>query len=100
MCKHCIASDDVAPNRPHAQQLQSRFVFIRLGIHSQLSHSSVHIGRIGSNKVNCGGVSVATPAGPFAVDRDMKSVVCSEASLNPTADARLEVRCIDLKTRE
>ena len=36
--------------------------------------------------VNCWCVPVATSTGRLAVDRDVKTVICSEASLDPTDD--------------
>jgi hypothetical protein len=95
MRKHCITGDDLASNRQYPQQFQSRFVFVRLGIDSQLSHGGMSIGGVCSHKVNCRSVAVATPTGRFPIDREMNSVTCSEASLNPTTHAGLELRYID-----
>jgi|SRR5271165_3678939 len=95
MRKHCVTRDDLASNRQYPQQFQSRFVFVRLGIYSQLSHGGVNLGGVRSHKVNCGSVAVATPTGRFPIDRDMKSGTCLEASLNPTTHAGLELCYID-----
>ena len=50
----------------------------------------MNVGRVCSNKVYCRCVAIATPTRRFTIDRDMRSVTCSKASLNPTANACLE----------
>jgi hypothetical protein len=95
MREHCISGDNLSSDRQYPKQFQSRFVFVRLGIHSQLSQSGVSVGSVRSNKVDCRCVAIAAPTGCFAIDRDMSSVTCSKASLNPTTNARLELRYVD-----
>ena len=95
MREHCISGDDLPSDRQYPQHFQSRFVFVRFGIHSQLSHSGMSIGRIRSNKMDCRRVAVAAATGCFTIDRDMSSVTCSKAFLNPTTHAGLELRNVD-----
>jgi hypothetical protein len=93
--EHCISSDDLASDRQYPQHFQSGFVFVRLGIHSQLSHRGMDLRRIRGNKVDGWRFAIATSTGRFTIDRDMVSLTCSNAPLNPTTNVGLEFRYID-----
>jgi hypothetical protein len=93
--EHCISSDDLASDRQYPQQFQRRFVFVRLAIDSQLGHRGMDLGRIRGDKVDCRCIAVATPTGRFTIDSEMTSVTRCKPSLNPTANARLELRDVD-----
>jgi hypothetical protein len=95
MREHCISGDDLPSDRQYPQHFQSRFVCVRFGIHSQLSQSGMSIGRIRSNKVHCRSVAVVAATGCFAINRDMSSITCSKASLNPTVQAGSALRSVD-----
>jgi hypothetical protein len=66
-----VAGEDAALDRHDAEQLQSSFVLVGLGVHTQLSQDGLSGGGVGGDEVVAGGVAVLAAANGLAVEADV-----------------------------
>jgi len=85
-----VASDDAAPQRQDAQQLQSGLVLVGLGIDAHLGQDGLGVGGIGSNEVLAGGLTVLATTHGLAVQGDDHPLARGQAVADPAAEGGLE----------
>jgi hypothetical protein len=85
-----VAGKDAALDGHDAEQLQSRFVLVGLGVDAELGHDGLDVRGISGQEVDGGSLTIATAAEALTIEAQVGRLVRLEPGTNPAGDGRLE----------